>query len=185
MPAVPDLTAFANAIKALLEGVAGRKYKVLNTEEVESFDNGENPDVLRSSLDPVDYPGSVDTIGRINAWIIRETAYKQKPVVLKTGYGEAPQVGVTITYSFELEFFYQFSSRAPGGLAIVRGIDKATRLLFSANPRLGLTDEQGAMFIDQRHSELQLFDAEDKDLKGAIAFYRAYNLTIPVHEPLA
>jgi len=177
--AEPTLIDLIGATKTLLESVPSRKFKVLNPEEVISFDNGENPDVLRStSLDSIQAPGSVDLIGRVNAWIIRESGWTQTNQPMTTGYGgnHAP-LPRRVVYRLTLEYFYDFN----GGLTNVRNTAETVRQLFNANPRLGLAEAQ-AQFIDQTHGGLQLVLAAEGDFRTAIAFIRVFTLDIPVTE---
>lgn len=175
--AEPVFTDLIAACETLLESVPSRKFKVLNPEETISFDNGENPDVLRSDLDLVTAPGSADQFGRINAWIVSEQSFSQSVIPFKTGTGSAPIGQNRVVYTLRLEYFYEFA----GGVAAVRAVCETVRQLFNQYPRLGLGDSQ-AQFIDQRHGGLQLVLAAEGDFRTAIAFIRTFTLTVPVME---
>ena len=175
--AEPTLIEIIAGVTSLLESFPNRKFKVLSPEETQSFDENENPDVLRSELDLDFAPGSnTDRIGKINAWVVRERGYDQTWQPVKTGYLETPPAPAKVGYRLQLEYFCQI-----GNLVEVRATDVAVRKLFNQYPRLNLPSEQ-AQFIDQRHSGLQMILAAEGDLRTAIAYIRVYTLTVPVIE---
>lgn len=172
------------AVENLLKGVSGRKYIVLTPEQAEAFNNGENPDVLRSENDMIPMPeGEGGEYGRINAWIVSEASYNQNPQPFKTGVGSAPIAFSRNVFTIRLEYYYQFDPRRPGGLNAVRALDGQVRNLFNNSPRLGISSPMSDE-IDQRHTGLQLQVATEGEFGVSVCFMRMYTLSVPVNEPL-
>ena len=190
----PSLTQFLERLKAELlaldfgemtpgvwprsigaPGYVAPKYIVF-TESPESFDNGENIDVLRSDADTYEdtSQGVAVTMGRVHAWILDEMNLRQEIAVVKDARGVAlPDAGgrALITRTFSLFFYYQYGG---GGVAYVRDVIERTRRRFNELPKLGFSADF-AEFIDGRNSGLQVPLETEGDFKGVIAYVRAVN----------
>lgn len=199
----PSLTQFLDRLKAELlaldfgemtpgvwpravgsPGYVAPKYVVF-TESPESFDNGENIDVLRSPADTYEdtsQGGSV-TRRRVHAWILDEMNLRQDAQVAKDARGLAlPDAGgrVLLTRTFSLFFYYQYGG---GGVAYVRDCVERVRRRINALPKLGFSADF-AEFIDGRNSGLQVPLETEGDFKGVIAYVRGCQLTVRAIEPL-
>lgn len=160
---------------------------VVFPEWIESFDNGENIDALRSDLDQytAEENGVEITKGRVNAWLIEEDSFTQQivPATDRRGpFAPTEARGKTVTTRvLRLFFFYQYGG---GGAKFVRRVTERAVDLFNSLPKLGFEAEL-AQFIEGRHLGLQIPLITEGDFKGTIAYVRGCRLTIKTFEPLA
>ena len=163
-----------------------RKYAVF-PEWIESFDNGENPDALRSDLDLYDdeINGAPIQRPRVNAWLIEENKFSQyiAPATQSWSLSEPePQAAGVSSVSFNLRlfFFYQY-----GGLGAphVRRVIHAARRKFNGLPKLGFAQET-AKYIEG-HDGLQIPLMTEGDFNGTICYVRGCQLNVRVCEPIA
>ncbi len=161
-----------------------RKHIVLQ-EFPESFDIEENPDALRSDLDPYETKVQDETIstGRVNAFIVDEFDFAQTAKPMRDSTGKAIQADIggkrIVTRNFRIFYFYQFGG---GGIAHVRSITEAARLRFNKSPFLDFAPAK-AQFFEGVHDGLQLVLSREDDFKGTICYVRAFQLTVRINEP--
>lgn len=155
---------------------------------VESFDEGENIDALRSALDTYDEVPDPDTPDvtiqreRVNAWMMTEGAFAQSKNPKKDSRGMvvAGAGGKNIiTRTYRLFYFYQFGG---DGARRVSLVIEAARVAFNNLPKLGFATEI-AEFVDG-HDGLQMPFEDEGDFKGVIAYVRGGMLTVRFIEPL-
>lgn len=159
---------------------------VVFPEWIESFDNGENIDALRSPLDLYDttIEGQPVTIGRVNAWLIEEDKVLQQIIKTDDKRGvfasNEARGKAMFTRSFRIYFFYQYGG---GGAKFVRAVIERAISVFNDLPKLGFAPEL-AQFIEGRHLGLQCELMTEGDFKGTISYVRGCRLTIKTFEPL-
>lgn len=190
-------TEIINQCKTILEGMklesatnAGvfdvDTKSVVYGEWIESFDNGENIDALRSPSDlyTTQIEGVSVDIGRVNCWLIDEDLLSQRQIPITDRRGvfspnEARGKAI-IQRTFRLFFFYQYGG---GGTPFVRKITERAIELFNQLPKLGFAPAK-AQFIEGQHEGLQIPLMTEGDFKGTICYVRGCRLTMRTIEPL-
>lgn len=159
---------------------------VVFPEWIESFDNGENIDALRSDLDKYTdtIEGQTVQIGRVNCWLIEEDTFSQTPVPSTDKRGifspNEPRGKSNATRTFRIFFFYQYGG---GGAPFVRKVVERAIDVFNDLPKLGFSPEM-AKFIEGQHSGLQVPLITEGDFKGVICYVRGCRLTVKTFQPL-
>lgn len=158
---------------------------VVFAEWIESFDNGENIDALRSDLDiyETEQNGVSVELGRVNCWLLEEEAVRQEIVTNEDKRGvfapEQPRGKTTITRTLRIFFFYQYGG---GGAAFVRRITDRAIELFNQSPKLNFAPEKAQFFT--KHAGLQIPLITEGDFRGTICYVRGCRLVVTTIEPL-
>ncbi|MBS3913472.1 MAG: hypothetical protein KG003_03175 [Bacteroidetes bacterium] len=186
----PNTGEIINQCKLILQGInfavnpdidtaVPPKYNVF-PEWIESFDNGNNPDALRSDLDT--YSDVVEgvnvTLGRVNSWLIDELSITSSDIPLKSNILNDKQPRKKrVERLLRLFYFYQYKG---DGVTYVRRVIDLAREAFN-KPALGFSEPK-SNFIESV-SDLQVPLISEGDFNGIIAYIRGCQLRVTTIEP--
>lgn len=154
-------------------------------EWIESFDNGDNPDALRSDLDMYTevVEGVTVNLGRVNCWLIDELSITSTDVPVNSSLPPERQGPRKVRVERLLRLFYFYQYKGSGVSYVRRVIDKA-REGFKIQ-KLGFdisTPQSPGNFIEQV-SDLQVPLISEGDFSGVIAYIRGCQLRVTTIEP--
>ncbi len=160
---------------------------VVYDEWIESFDNGENIDALRSDLDK--YTTFIESVavemGRVNCWLIEEDSFTQQIIPSDDRRGgfspDQPRGKAVATRTLKLFYFYQYGG---GGAKFVRSVTERAIDLFNSLPKLGFAPDLAKYIQGGSHSGLSIPLITEGDFKGTICYVRGCRLTVKTFEPL-
>ncbi len=188
------LAPTANEIKAQLKALLDPVIGTALTKKAKIFDymalafkpgEGEDPTILRSTLDPVTLVGG-STVNRVNCLMISEESFSQAPPQQdSTRRITVPRGRNLITRRFRLTYFYQFGATSENTFSTNVELIRAT---VNDNPKLGFAAVTGGVagqgaYI-QSHDGIQA-PAMIPDAFGDVIVHVAdMFLTVRVMEPL-
>jgi hypothetical protein len=191
MAAAPTANDIKAQLKALLDPLIGtsltKKVKVIAYMAM-AFKpgEGEDPGVLRSTLDPTTLAQTGEVVNRVNCLMISEAGFNQAPAQRDETRTVTLAAGRNlITRRFRLTYFYQFGQQSEN---VFSDNVEVIRMAINDSPKLGFatiatdhTAGQGAYIHD--HNQLQMPVMLPDAFGDVICHVAEGELTVRVIEP--